>query len=149
MKKKKQVMVHFAGILRGTFSSGIFAKYEYLRNMNGIDSTLPKRNITMKAMPFISYSLPLLMPTWNRIRNLAKNIYRVSQKNFKRLTGYGIKSRRLIFKTEVLIHQSKANLDAKNFLVKSHIFEAPKIIKLPLRVFYGDGEFHVPFWSMI
>ena len=42
----------------------------------------------------------------------------VSQKKFARLVGYGIKSIRLIFKTEMLIYQSKANLDEKTLFGK-------------------------------
>ena len=47
-------------------------------------------------------------------------------KKFIRLMGSGIKSMRPIFKTEMLIYQSKANLDEKFCLVESLIFEAQK-----------------------
>ena len=40
-------------------------------------------------------------------------LYRVSQTKFRRLEGYGIKSMCPIFKTKMLIYQSKANLDVK------------------------------------
>ena len=39
--------------------------------------------------------------------------YRVSQKKFTRLAGCKIRSTRLIFKTKMLIYQSKAKLDKK------------------------------------
>ena len=39
-------------------------------------------------------------------------------KKFTRLAGYGIKSMRPIFKTKVLIYQSKANLNGKILLGK-------------------------------
>ena len=43
----------------------------------------------------------------------------MSPKKFRRLEGCGIESMRPIFKTEMLIYQSKGNLDGKFCLVKS------------------------------
>ena len=50
---------------------------------------------------------------WPECKALVKPIYQVNQKKFWRLAGCGIKSMRPIFKTEMLIYQSKANLDEK------------------------------------
>ena len=54
-----------------------------------------------------------------------------------------------IFKTELLIHQSKANLDEKLLLDEiAHLLNI-EIRKVPVRGLYGNRIFHVPFWSMI
>ena len=51
----------------------------------------------------------------------------VEQKKFTRLTGCEIKCMRPIFKTEMLIYQSKANLDKKILLGKiTHQFRPRK-----------------------
>ena len=47
--------------------------------------------------------------------------YRVSQKKFTRLAGNGMKSMWSIFKTKMLIYQSKANSDCKGFVLESRI----------------------------
>ena len=56
---------------------------------------------------------------------------------------------RPIFKTEMLIYQSKANLDEKILFGKSLILKTPKISKMSVAGFYGNPKLHVPFWSMI
>ena len=45
-------------------------------------------------------------------------LYQVTPKKFKPLVGCGIKMMRPIFKNEMLINQSKANLDEKYFFGK-------------------------------
>ena len=54
-----------------------------------------------------------------------------------------------IFKTEMLIYQSKANLDVKISIGKITHLEDPTTRKMPVRGLYGNREFHVSFWSMI
>ena len=44
---------------------------------------------------------------------LKECIYRVNQKKVQAFGGYGMKSMRAIFKTNMLTYQSKANLDEK------------------------------------
>ena len=54
--------------------------------------------------------------------------YLMSQKeSFKHLVGCEIKSTKTIFKTEMFIYQSKANLDEKILFVKSHIFQSQQL----------------------
>ena len=64
-------------------------------------------------------------------------VYQVSQKKFTHLAGYGIKSMQLIFKTEISIYQSKANLDEKILFGKIHGKISrhldPEIKKMPVR----------------
>ena len=55
----------------------------------------------------------------------------------------------LIFKTELLIYQSKANLDEKILFGKITKHLDLEISKMPVRGLYGNRIFHVPFWSMI
>ena len=56
----------------------------------------------------------------------------------------------LIFKTEILIYQSKAYLDNKILFGKiSHLEDPPEIRKMSVRGLYGNQEFHFLFWSMI
>ena len=55
------------------------------------------------------------------------------QKKVTRLTGCEIKSTRLIFKTELLIDQSKANFDEKVLFGKITNLYDPKYRKLPVR----------------
>ena len=54
-----------------------------------------------------------------------------------------------IFKTELLIYQSKANLDEKILFDKITHQLDPEIRKMPVRGLYGNQIFQVPFWSMI
>ena len=68
---------------------------------------------------------------------------------FKCLVGCYIKSIGPIFKTELLIYQSKANLDEKILFDKVTHHLDPKMRKMPVRGLYGNRIFHVPFWSMI
>ena len=54
-----------------------------------------------------------------------------------------------IFRTKLLIFQSKINSDENIFvLVKSQIFKTQNQ-KNTCKGFYGNQEFHVPFWAMI
>ena len=53
-------------------------------------------------------------------------LYRVSQKVFTRLVDFGIKSILPIFKTEMFIYLSKANLAEKILKGKSFIFNVPE-----------------------
>ena len=55
----------------------------------------------------------------------------------------------LMFKTEMLMYQSKANLDVKFLFGKITHLSDPKIRRMPLRSLYENQEFHVPFWSML
>ena len=56
---------------------------------------------------------------------------------------------RPIFKTEMLMYQSKANLVEKTLFGKvTHLYDSI-IRKMPVRGLYGNRKFHVPFWSMI
>ena len=75
--------------------------------------------------------------------------YQVSQKKFKHLVGCYIKSMGPIFKTELLIYQSQANLDEKLLFDKITHHLDIEIRKMPVRGLYGNQIFHVPFWSMI
>ena len=52
---------------------------------------------------------------------------------------------RPIFKTKLLMYQSKAKLDEKMFFGKITHREDPNIRKLPVRGLYGNREFHVLF----
>ena len=55
--------------------------------------------------------------------------YWASQRTFLRLVGCGIKNKCTIFKTEISIHQSKANLDEKILFCNiSHLID-PEIKK--------------------
>ena len=54
-----------------------------------------------------------------------------------------------IFKTKVLICQSKANLDEKILFREITHLKDSTIRKMPVKGFYGNREFHIPFWSMI
>ena len=51
----------------------------------------------------------------------------MDQKRFTRLLAYAIKSIRLMFNAEMLICHSKASLDGKFYLVKSHIFKTQQL----------------------
>ena len=53
------------------------------------------------------------------------------------------------FKAELLIYQSKANLDKKIMLDKITHHLDLEIRQMPVRGLYGNRIFHVPFWSMI
>ena len=61
------------------------------------------------------------------------------------MAGYGIESVWPIFRTEMLICQSKANSDEKIWLDKITDRKDPKIRKTTIRGLYGNREFHVPF----
>ena len=75
--------------------------------------------------------------------------YRVSQKKFRCLEGCGIKSMRPIFKTKMLIYQSRVNLDEKVLFGNiSHLID-PGIRKMLVKGMFGNKTFHIPFWSMI
>ena len=76
-------------------------------------------------------------------------IYRVSRKSSTRLMGCEIKSMRPIFKTEMLIYQSKANLDEKILFAKITRHLDPEIRKMLIRSMLGDKGFHNPCWSII
>ena len=54
-----------------------------------------------------------------------------------------------IFKIELLIYQSKANLDEKILFDKITHHLNPEIRKMLVRGLYGNRILHVPFWSMI
>ena len=54
------------------------------------------------------------------------------------LMGYGINGMGLIFKTEMVTYQSKANLDEKILFCKITRLQDPKV-----------GKMYVSFWSMI
>ena len=56
---------------------------------------------------------------------------------------------RPIFKTEMLIYHSKANLDDKILFGKIKHLQDPTTIKMLVRGLYGNPGFHIPFWSMI
>ena len=71
--------------------------------------------------------------------------YRESQKKFMRLAGYGMKNMRLILKIEMLIYQSKANLEKKILFGKiTHGFD-PEIWKMLGRGIFRikDSTFHL------
>ena len=54
-----------------------------------------------------------------------------------------------IFKTELLLYQSKANLDEKILFDKITHHLDQELRKMPERDLYGNRIFHVPFWSML
>ena len=54
-----------------------------------------------------------------------------------------------MFKSILLIYLSKANLDGKICLVRSHISETQKLEKCLERGLYGNQELHFLFLSMI
>ena len=56
---------------------------------------------------------------------------------------------RPIFKTKMLVYQSKANLDGEILFDKITHLLGPKIRKMLIRRLCGNQKFHVPFWSMI
>ena len=56
---------------------------------------------------------------------------------------------RQIFKTKLLIYQSQTNLDEKILFGKITHLDDPTVRKMLVRGWYGNREFHVPFWSMI
>ena len=60
-------------------------------------------------------------------------------KQLKLLVGYGIKSKWQIFKTQMLIYHSKANLDVKILFGKSTHLINPKIWKAG-KGLYGNGD---------
>ena len=73
-----------------------------------------------------------------------------SKESFTSLAGCGMESMQLMFKNEMLINQSKANLDEKILFGKIIHLEVPKIRKMPaVRGLHGKGKLHIPFWSMI
>ena len=81
--------------------------------------------------------------------NEPKTHTRLSQEKFKRLPGCYVKSMGPIFKTELLIYQSKANLDEKILFEKITHHLDLEIRKIPVRGLYVNRIFNVPFWSMI
>ena len=58
-------------------------------------------------------------------------------------------SKKCNVKTEMLIFQPKANLDEKILVVKITYHLDLEIRKMPVRGFYRNQKFHIPFWSMI
>ena len=66
------------------------------------------------------------------------------RKKFTRLVGCGIKSMGPIFKTEMLIYQSKANLDENILFANITHHSDPEIRKMLVRVMFGnkDSSFH-------
>ena len=64
------------------------------------------------------------------------SIYRVSQKKFHRLAGYGVKGMCPIFKTKMLIFQAKANLHGKILFGKIIHHLSPEIERMLLRRIY-------------
>ena len=54
-----------------------------------------------------------------------------------------------MFKPEMLIYQSKANLDENILFGEIIHLEDPKNRKVSVRSLYGSREFHVPFESRI
>ena len=73
----------------------------------------------------------------------------MNQKKFKRLVGCYIKSMGPIFKIELLIYQSKANLDEKILIDKITHHLDLELNKILVGGLYWNRIFHVPFWSMI
>ena len=75
----------------------------------------------------------------------SQSLYWVSiKKQFTCLVGCEIKSMLPIFKTRMLIYQSKTNLDVKILFGKiTHPLD-PTIENVCKR----NGKFHFPFWSM-
>ena len=65
--------------------------------------------------------------------------YRVTQKEFKRLVGYGIKSVWPLYITKILFFQSKAYLDEKILFGKISHHLDPEIRKLLVRRMFGNG----------
>ena len=72
-------------------------------------------------------------------------ICRVSQKT--RLAGCGIETIWLIFKTELLIYQSRANLKQTILFGKLTHHLGSAMRKVPIRSLHWNRQFHV--WSMI
>ena len=63
---------------------------------------------------------------------------------FTRFVGYGIKSMWLVFKTKILIYQSKANLDEKILFGETTHHLDPEIRKMLVRGMFGNenSTFH-------
>ena len=55
----------------------------------------------------------------------------------------------LIFRTDMLITELKANLDVKTLFGTITHLKDPKISKMPVRGLYGNFEFQAPFWSKL
>ena len=86
----------------------------------------------------------LVVMTRTGIEYSTNIMYLVSQKKFTRLAGYGIISLLPIFKTDMLIYQSKANLHVKIFIRNiSHLID-PEIRKILLKGVLGNknSTFH-------
>ena len=68
----------------------------------------------------------------------------MSKKNVTRLARCGIKRMRLIFKTEMLIYQSKADLDEKVLFGSIAHFIDPEIRKMLVQCILGNenSTFH-------
>ena len=75
------------------------------------------------------------IPEAAKTRCLAQNFILGEPKRFTRLTGSVIKSMRPIFKTEMLIYQSKANLDQKILFGKINHHLDPEIWEVSERGF--------------
>ena len=59
---------------------------------------------------------------------------------FKRFAGYGVKSMWPIFKTKMLIFQSKASLDEKVLFGKITHHLDPEIRKVLVRIMFGNKD---------
>ena len=66
-----------------------------------------------------------------------------------RSVGCEINGMSPIFKTEMFIYQSKANLDAKNLFRKITYHFDPEIRKMLVRGHLSEQGFHIPFSSII
>ena len=66
-----------------------------------------------------------------------------------RFLGFGIKNTRPIFKTEILICQSKANIDMKLLFGKITRLLDQEMRKNACKGFVLERKFHVPFWPII
>ena len=90
-----------------------------------------------------SYHIATLKKSCMAGRNIG-NICWVSLKKFARLAVCEIKNMRLIFKTKMLMYQSKANLDEKNFFVKSHVVMTQQLEKCleGVRMGIENSTFH-------
>ena len=78
-------------------------------------------------------------------------LYRLSQKKFRRLEGCGIKSMRPIFKTKMLIYQSKVNLDEKILFDSIPQLTDPEIRKMLIKSMFRskNSTFHSGPWFFL
>ena len=71
-----------------------------------------------------------------------------SKEKFMRLVGCGINNMWPIFKAEMKIYRSTANLDEKILFDNLPQFLDPEIRKM-LEEYVWEENSHIPFWSMI